>query len=81
MLAAAARTAGCDALHPGYGFLSERPELAEACAAAGVMFVGPSPTALRQLGDKVAARDLAVAAGLGWCPAATIPRRSASRCW
>ena len=67
-LAEAARATGCDALHPGYGFLSERAELAEACAGAGVVFVGPGPDALRSLGDKVAARDLAVAAGFRLVP-------------
>ncbi|MDX6375839.1 MAG: acetyl-CoA carboxylase, biotin carboxylase subunit, partial [Gaiellaceae bacterium] len=72
-LVAAARSAGCDALHPGYGFLSERPELAEACAAAGIVFVGPSPDALRRLGDKVAARELAIAAGFALVPGGSDP--------
>ncbi len=72
-LAGAARSARCDALHPGYGFLSERAVLAEACAAAGVTFVGPSPDALRCLGDKMAARELAVAAGFGLIPGGTDP--------
>ena len=57
---AAAKAAGCEAVHPGYGFLSESAEFAEACAASGLTFVGPSPTALRILGDKIAARDLAI---------------------
>ncbi len=73
VLVAAARSAGCDALHPGYGFLSERPELAEACATAGIVFVGPSPDALRRLGDKVAARELAVAAGFALVPGGSDP--------
>jgi acetyl/propionyl-CoA carboxylase alpha subunit len=72
-LAAAAREAGCDALHPGYGFLSERAALAEACAEAGVVFVGPSPDALRRLGDKIAARELAVQAGFERVPGGTDP--------
>lgn len=55
---------GADALHPGYGFLSESAVLAEACAAAGVTFVGPPPEVLRLTGDKVTARQAAVAAGL-----------------
>jgi len=67
-LVAAARATACDALHPGYGFLSEQPALAEACAAAGVTFVGPSPEALRLLGDKGAARRLAVEAGFRLVP-------------
>ena len=53
---AAAAGAGCDTLHPGYGFLSERPELAARCAAAGVRFAGPGPDALALFGDKAAAR-------------------------
>jgi len=55
----AAERAGADALHPGYGFLSENPALAEACRAAGVAFVGPSPEAMRLLGSKSAAKALA----------------------
>ena len=58
-----------DAIHPGYGFLSESPEFAEACAAAGIIFIGPSPETMRQLGNKVAARNLAIAAGVSVMPA------------
>jgi pyruvate carboxylase len=58
-----------DAIHPGYGFLSESPELAEACAAAGIVFVGPLPDTMRQLGNKVAARNLAEKAGVPVMPA------------
>lgn len=54
-----ARSQGCDALHPGYGFLSESADFARACAHAGVTFVGPDPEVLALLGDKVAARTLA----------------------
>jgi acetyl/propionyl-CoA carboxylase alpha subunit len=54
---------GCDALHPGYGFLSENPALASACAARGVVFVGPDARAITALGDKGNARRLALAAG------------------
>lgn len=50
---------GVDAIHPGYGFLSENPEFAKACRAAGIAFVGPSVEMLEQLGDKTAARDIA----------------------
>ncbi len=53
---AAAAGAGCDMLHPGYGFLSERPELAARCAVAGMRFAGPGPEALALFGDKAAAR-------------------------
>jgi acetyl-CoA carboxylase biotin carboxylase subunit len=55
----AALGSGCDALHPGYGFVSERPELSEACAEAGIAFVGPGPDAMRRSGDKAAARATA----------------------
>jgi acetyl-CoA carboxylase biotin carboxylase subunit len=51
-----ARQTGCDAVHPGYGFLSENPELARACAQAGITFVGPSPEVIACVGDKVSAR-------------------------
>ena len=60
---------GSDAIHPGYGFLSESPEFAEACAAEGVTFIGPRPDTLRRLGDKVAARAVAAAAGVPAVPA------------
>jgi acetyl-CoA carboxylase biotin carboxylase subunit len=56
---AAAKVSGCDALHPGYGFLSERPELVAECEEAGVIFVGPSSEAMRRSGDKATARALA----------------------
>ncbi|MDH3678662.1 MAG: ATP-grasp domain-containing protein [Acidimicrobiia bacterium] len=58
-LVAIASEAGCDSVHPGYGFLSENAEFAEACAAAGLTFIGPAPAALRLFGDKLAARALA----------------------
>ncbi|WP_127128733.1 acetyl/propionyl/methylcrotonyl-CoA carboxylase subunit alpha [Georgenia sp. SYP-B2076] len=60
----AASATGCTLVHPGYGFLSERPDFAEACAENGLVFVGPSPEALRALGDKLAARDLAESVGV-----------------
>jgi acetyl-CoA carboxylase biotin carboxylase subunit len=56
---AAAKVTGCDALHPGYGFLSERAELSAECEEAGVVFVGPSAEAMRRSGDKATARALA----------------------
>jgi len=61
-LIAAARNAGCDAVHPGYGFLSENPAFATAVAAASMTFVGPTPEALSVFGDKVRARALAQSA-------------------
>ncbi|HVS78544.1 MAG TPA: pyruvate carboxylase, partial [Steroidobacteraceae bacterium] len=64
-----AHEAHVDAIHPGYGFLSENPEFAQACAAAGIAFVGPRPQTMRTLGNKVAARNLAVSAGVPVMPA------------
>jgi acetyl-CoA carboxylase biotin carboxylase subunit len=61
---AAAILTECDAVHPGYGFLSERPELADACAAHGLIFVGPTGDTIRRGADKVAARRLASDAGV-----------------
>lgn len=60
----AAKAASCDAVHPGYGFLSENAAFAKACAEAGVTFVGPKPAALELFGDKVAARQLAKRCGV-----------------
>jgi acetyl-CoA carboxylase, biotin carboxylase subunit len=65
---AAAVAAGADAIHPGYGFLSENPQLARACEAAGIVFIGPGPEVLEAAGDKLAARAHAVAAGLPVLP-------------
>ena len=56
----AAIGAGCDAIHPGYGFLSENAQFAAACARAGIRFVGPEPATLALFGDKGAARALAI---------------------
>src|SRR5512135_418998 len=63
-----AKDAGCDAVHPGYGFLSENPAFARACAAAGITFVGPDPHTLDLFGDKARARDLAAHAGVPVIP-------------
>lgn len=68
-----ARRSGCDALHPGYGFLAENPELARACAAARVKFIGPSPEAMERLGGKTAARQLAARAGVPMVPGVKDP--------
>ena len=65
---AAAAATGADAIHPGYGFLSENPRLAQACEAAGIVFIGPSADVLEAAGDKLAARNHAVAAGLPVLP-------------
>lgn len=64
-----ARLAKVDAIHPGYGFLSENPAFARACAKAGIQFIGPSPEVMTTLGNKVAARNAAVAAGVPVMPA------------
>ena len=64
-----AHDAGVDAIHPGYGFLSENPDFSRACAAAGITFVGPPPEVMEQLGSKVAARALAETAGIPVVPA------------
>ena len=61
---AAAKATGCDALHPGYGFLSENSSLARRCAEEGIIFVGPSPEALDLFGDKARARELAKRCGV-----------------
>ncbi len=64
-----AKRTGCDAIHPGYGFLSENPEFADACRDAGVIFVGPPSDVMRQLGNKVRARELAESANVPVMPA------------
>jgi len=64
----AAKAAGADAIHPGYGFLSERPEFARAVEASGMVFVGPPADVMASLGDKVAARRIAVGAGVPVVP-------------
>ncbi|HKS18128.1 MAG TPA: carboxyl transferase domain-containing protein [Bradyrhizobium sp.] len=61
---AAAKATGCDALHPGYGFLSENAALARRCAEEGIVFIGPSPEALELFGDKARAKALAKACGV-----------------
>ncbi len=60
---------GADAIHPGYGFLSENPDFADACAAHNISFIGPKAETMRQLGDKVSARNIAIAAGVPVVPA------------
>src|SRR5580704_13190483 len=68
-----ARTASCDALHPGYGFHAENPAFAQACAAAGITFIGPSSQAMERLGAKTAARQLAARAGVPMVPGVAEP--------
>ena len=64
-----AKAAEVDAIHPGYGFLSENPDFAEACAKNNIVFIGPKPSVMRLLGNKVAARELAQKAGIAVVPA------------
>ena len=66
---AVAKKCGATLIHPGYGFLSENPDFAEACAATGLTFIGPSPDTMRSLGNKVAARNMAVEADVPVVPA------------
>uniref|UniRef100_A0A8D0APW0 pyruvate carboxylase n=1 Tax=Sander lucioperca TaxID=283035 RepID=A0A8D0APW0_SANLU len=68
-----AKNNNVDAIHPGYGFLSERADFAQACADAGVMFIGPSPETVRKMGDKVEARSLAISAGVPVVPGTEYP--------
>ncbi|MEH2474427.1 pyruvate carboxylase [Nitrobacteraceae bacterium AZCC 2161] len=64
-----ARRSGADAVHPGYGLLSESPEFAEACADEGLLFIGPRPATMKALGNMVAARELAGKLGVPTVPA------------
>jgi pyruvate carboxylase len=75
---ALAKEKGVDAIHPGYGFLSENPALARACEKAGIIFIGPSPALLELLGDKTAARRLAASAGVPVLPGTEKPVKSTS---
>jgi acetyl-CoA carboxylase, biotin carboxylase subunit len=71
-----ARSTGADAVHPGYGFLSENADFAEACEREGVKFIGPPASAMRALGSKTRARQAADAAGMPRTPGSTQPLAS-----
>src|SRR5882762_10604764 len=77
-IVALAKAKGVDAIHPGYGFLSENPALARACAKAGITFVGPTAELLQLLGDKTAARGLAISADVPVLPGTEKPVESAA---
>ncbi len=77
-IVALAKDKGVDAVHPGYGFLSENPAFASACEKAGIAFIGPTPDLLELLGDKTAARRLAASVGVPVLPGTEEPVRSAS---
>lgn len=72
-LLTAALATGCDGIHPGYGFLSENADFSDACAKAGLTFIGPSGEAIRKAGSKSAARDLMKAAGVPVTPGSDGP--------
>ena len=67
-----ARECGADAIHPGYGLLSENPDFVEACAAHNITFIGPKAETMRALGDKASARQVAIAAGVPVIPATDV---------
>ncbi len=67
-----ARACGADAIHPGYGLLSENPDFVDACTEAGIAFIGPRAETMRQLGDKASARRIAIAAGVPVIPATEV---------
>ncbi len=78
-LLAAAKLAGADAVHPGYGFLSENAAFADACVRAGFVFIGPPATAIEAMGNKARAKDLMAAAGVPCVPGYQGPDQSDER--
>ena len=70
---AAAKLAGADAIHPGYGFLSENAGFARAVTASGLTWIGPSPEVIESMGDKIAAKRMAVDAGVATLPSSEDP--------
>jgi acetyl-CoA carboxylase, biotin carboxylase subunit len=63
-----AKKSGADAIHPGYGFLSENARFAKRCLEEGIMFIGPSPEVIEQMGDKIKARETMIKAGIPVVP-------------
>ena len=70
-----AKSKGVDAIHPGYGFLSENAEFAKACEDAGIQFIGPPSGILARMGDKLSAKEIAIAAGVPVIPGCKEPLR------
>ena len=75
----AARQTGAEAIHPGYGFLSENPDFAEACEQAGIVFIGPKPVHMRAFGLKHRARELALQSEVPLAPGSGLLRDIAAR--
>ena len=73
LIARSARRRNVDAIHPGYGFLSENADFARACEEAGITFIGPSSTILAQMGDKLTAKAIAHACGVPTIQVPTVP--------
>ena len=79
---AAAETTGCDAVHPGYGFLAENPAFVRACEDSGLVFIGPGADVMERMGDKIRAKEAMRAAGVPLVPGTDgvqRPRRAAKR--
>ena len=68
----AALGTGADAIHPGYGFLAEQPELGDGCAKNGIIFIGPKPDSIREMGDKLVARKTAIDLGIPVIPGSAL---------